>query len=148
MTGTRTRLIASILIAVPLAPIVASAAPHSPHIDGSTLPVPWVIPFAGMLLSIAIFPLAAPRVWHRHYGKISLFWGLLFLTLFTVHFGIATSAFYLLEVYLLEFLPFIVLLLALYTVSGGIHLKGTLPGTPAVNTLILLLGTFLASWMG
>jgi len=101
-----------------------------------------------MLLSIAIFPLAAPRVWHRHYGKISLFWGLLFLTLFTVHFGIATSAFYLLEVYLLEFLPFIVLLLALYTVSGGIHLKGTLPGTPAVNTLILLLGTFLASWMG
>lgn len=101
-----------------------------------------------MLFSIAVFPLAAPRIWHHHYGKISLFWGLLFLTLFTVHFGITTSAFYLLEVYLLEFLPFIVLLLALYTVSGGIHLRGTLPGTPAANTVILLLGTFLASWMG
>jgi len=77
-----------------------------------------------------------------------LFWGLLFISLFTLNFGWGTSAYYVLEVYLLEFIPFITLLMALFTVSGGIHLRGALAGTPGVNAAILLLGTFLASWMG
>ena len=53
-----------------------------------------------------------------------------------------------LHIYLLDYVPFIILLWALFTISGGILLRGTLVGTPIVNTLLLLIGTVLASWMG
>ena len=118
------------------------------HLDGSTISILWIIPFLGILLSIAIFPLISSSYWHHNYGKISAFWGILFLFAFTFNFGIDISVFYLLEVYLREFLPFIVILLALFTVSGGVLISGTMKGTPLVNTIILLIGTVLASWMG
>jgi Na+/H+ antiporter NhaD/arsenite permease-like protein len=120
----------------------------APHIDGKDLSLFWALPFIGILLSIAVIPLISPHIWHRHYGKISLFWGLLFISILTLSYGFNVSAYYILEIYLLEFLPFITLLLALFTVSGGIYLKGTLVGSPIVNTAILLIGTFLASLMG
>ncbi|MCB0284567.1 MAG: sodium:proton antiporter, partial [Calditrichaeota bacterium] len=125
-----------------------SAEHHAPHLDGRTLTLWWIIPFVGILLSIAVFPLVAPHFWHHHYGKVSLFWGVLFFVIFTVFKGFNMSAFYLAEVYLGEFIPFIVLLLALFTVGGGIHLKGELVGTPKLNTLLIFIGTILASWMG
>ncbi len=131
-----------------LAPIVVYGATGAPHIDGKNLSLLWALPFIGILLSIAVFPLVMPRIWHHHYGKISLFWGLLFISFLTFNYGLGISAYYVMEVYLLEFIPFIVLLLALFTVSGGIHLRGSMTGTPKVNTAILILGTFLASWMG
>ena len=53
-----------------------------------------------------------------------------------------------LHVLLLEYIPFIILLLTLFTVAGGVRLKGSLVGTPVVNTGILLVGTVIASWMG
>jgi Na+/H+ antiporter NhaD/arsenite permease-like protein len=49
---------------------------------------------------------------------------------------------------LLEYIPFLILLLCLFTVAGGVRLTGTLAGTPVVNTGILAVGTILASWMG
>ena len=52
------------------------------------------------------------------------------------------------EVYLKEFLPFIILLLALFTVSGGVYIESSFKATPAINTFILFTGTVLASWMG
>ena len=58
------------------------------------------------------------------------------------------TLFYILEVYLREFIPFIVLLLALYTVSGGILITGNLTGSPLLNLCFLLVGTLLASIMG
>lgn len=131
-----------------LSPVTVYGSSGAPHINGKDLSLLWALPFIGILLSIAVFPLVIPRIWHHHYGKISLFWGLLFITLLTVSYGINVSAYYALEVYLLEFLPFITLLLALFTVSGGIYLKGSLSGTPLLNSGLLLLGTFLASWMG
>jgi Na+/H+ antiporter NhaD/arsenite permease-like protein len=121
---------------------------HAPHLNGAELSLWWIIPFLGILLSIAIFPLVNPRFWHHHYGKISLFWGALFFILFIIFKGINMSGFYLAEVYLGEFIPFIVLLLALFTVGGGIRLKGELVGSPILNTLLILIGTVLASWMG
>jgi Na+/H+ antiporter NhaD/arsenite permease-like protein len=121
---------------------------HAPHLDGSSLSLLWVIPFIGILLSIALFPLLAPHFWHHHYGKVSLFWGTLFTAAFFVVQGWSMTLFYLLEVYLLEFIPFIALLFALFTIAGGIRLKGKLVGTPGLNTLILLIGTVLASFMG
>ncbi len=120
----------------------------APHLDGSLLSAPWVIPFVCMLLSIAIMPLTIPHIWHHHFGKISVFWGLAFLVPFTIKFGFSLAMFELLHTILLEYVPFIILLLALFTVAGGVRLTGSLVGKPSVNTLVLLIGTVLASWMG
>ena len=49
---------------------------------------------------------------------------------------------------LLDFVPFIVLLFGLFVVAGGIAIKGTLAGTTKMNVILLLIGTFLASWIG
>ncbi len=140
------------LLALSLFTVLGSAgsafAAGAIHLDGATVSLVWMIPFAGVLLSIALMPLLAPHFWHHHYGKVSLFWGLSFLVPFALVYGGKMTLFYLLEVYLGEFIPFIVLLLALFTVSGGIRLTGRLRGTPLVNTGVLLLGTLLASWTG
>jgi len=121
---------------------------HGVHLQGETVSLWWIIPFIGILLSIAILPLVAGHFWHHNYGKVSLFWWACFIVPFTMRHGFDVSIFYILEVYLGEFIPFIVLLLALFTIAGGVRLKGRLVGTPMVNTGLLLLGTVLASWMG
>jgi Na+/H+ antiporter NhaD/arsenite permease-like protein len=117
-------------------------------IDGSSLNLWWVLPFVGILLSIAIFPLAAPDFWHHHFGKISAFWAVMILVPMLLFQGFSVTLYEVLHVYLLEYFPFIILLLALFTISGGVRLVGTLSGSPLVNTGILLVGTILASWMG
>ncbi len=127
--------------------------PYVYHLDGKNASLWWCMPFAGILLSIALLPLLAPHFWHHHYGKVSLAWGLLFLIPFAIwgnsgYESFNTAIFYILEVYILEFIPFIVLLMALFAVTGGIVLTGTLRGSPQVNTLILGIGVLLASWMG
>ncbi|MEK6679814.1 MAG: sodium:proton antiporter, partial [Nitrospirota bacterium] len=100
-----------------------------------------------MLLSIALFPLLAPKFWHHHFGKVSAFWAIVtVIPLLIGYKGIALSE--ILHVVIGDYVPFIILLGALYTVSGGILLRGTLVGTPIVNTMIMALGVFLASWMG
>ena len=120
---------------------------HAMHLTANDFSLFWIIPFLGILFSIAILPLIKPSFWHHNYGKVSFFWGALFLILFSIYFSEYTI-FYLLEVYLREFFPFIMLLLALYTVSGGILISGNINGTPKLNTSILLIGTSLASIMG
>jgi len=117
-------------------------------IDGSQLGALWVLPFACMLLSIAIVPLALPHFWHNHYGKVSLFWSLAFLVPFAQKSGLDAALFELQHTMFLEYVPFLILLFALFTISGGVRLTGRLSGSPLVNTLILFVGTFLASLMG
>ncbi len=114
---------------------------------GSQLPLWSVVPFAGMLLSIALFPLLAPALWHRHFPKITLFWSLVVAVPFLVAFH-AVALREIVRVYLIDYIPFIILLGALYTCSGGILLHGAPAGTPRTNVLILLIGTFLAGWIG
>lgn len=121
---------------------------HGGHINlGEVLPLWSCIPFACMLLSIALFPLLAPKFWHHHFGKVSGFWaasiGIPFLIAYK---GAALYA--ILHIIIADYIPFIILLWALFTVSGGIMLKGTLRGTPVINTIMILIGTVLASWMG
>jgi Na+/H+ antiporter NhaD/arsenite permease-like protein len=118
------------------------------HADlGEMLSLWSTLPFAGMLLSIAIFPLVAPKFWHHHFGKVSAFWAFVTLIpLIAMYRGMAVYEF--LHIILADYIPFVILLTALYTVSGNILLRGTLVGTPVVNTLILIIGTVLASWMG
>ena len=120
----------------------------TPHLNGADLSIYWVLPFAGILLSIAVFPLLAPNFWHHHFGKISAFWALLFIGPFIFKVGFSITFYELLHVGLLEYIPFIILLLALFTISGGVQLTGSLVGKPIVNTVLILIGTILASWMG
>ena len=130
------------------APEAAIASEGHPTIPGAQLSAIWVIPFACMLLSIAIMPLAIPHFWEHHFGKIAVFWGLAFLVPCFIVFGLGTALYEFLHIILLDYIPFIVLLFALFTVAGGVRLKGTLVGTPVVNTGLLAIGTVLASWMG
>ena len=118
------------------------------HNIGELLPVWSIIPFVGMLLSIAIVPLVKPEWWEHNLLKVSILWSLLFLIPFGIAYGAKVLTFNLLEIVLLDYVPFIVLLLGLFVAAGGIALKGTLAGTPKVNLAILLIGTLLASWIG
>lgn len=114
---------------------------------GSSLSLAWVIPFAGMLLSIALFPLIAPRFWHHHFGKISLFWAL--VTAIPLSFLFGKEALHeIMHVLVAEYIPFLILLGALYVISGNIYIQGTFSGTPLFNTIYISLGTALASLMG
>ncbi|MCB2200573.1 sodium:proton antiporter [bacterium] len=114
---------------------------------GAHLPIWTAVPFVGILLSIALFPLFAPAFWHHHFPKISAFWALVFAIPFLlVYKGEAFHS--ILHIYLADYIPFIILLLGLFTASGGILLRGTLVGTPKVNLTFLVIGTILASWMG
>ncbi|HEX6112136.1 MAG TPA: sodium:proton antiporter [Geminicoccaceae bacterium] len=126
----------------------AEVEDHAPHLDGADLHLLWAVPFIGMLLSIALFPLFAPRFWHHHYGKASAAWAALFLVPFAVRFGVPLAVYETLHTALLEYIPFIILLFALFTVTGGLCVRTSFQGTPAFNTGILALGTALASWMG
>jgi len=114
---------------------------------GEMLPLWSGIPFLLMLLSIALFPLILPKFWHHNFEKVSIFLAfLLAIPFITIYKGEGLHE--ILHVVLADYLPFIILLWALYAVSGGILLKGILRGTPVVNTCILIIGTILASWMG
>ncbi|BAK75688.1 Na+/H+ antiporter NhaD and related arsenite permease-like protein [Pseudogulbenkiania sp. NH8B] len=136
------KLLASALLS--LLPALAQAA----ELDGASLSLLWALPFCGILLSIALFPIFAPGLWHHHFGKITALWSVLFLLPFTLAFGPGSMASLVVHALLAEYLPFIVLLLALYTVSGGILLWGNLHGSPRLNTALLAVGTLLASVMG
>ncbi len=118
------------------------------ELDGSQLSVAWGLPFAGILLSIALMPLLVPSFWHHHYGKVTAAWALAFLLPFTVIFGLGSAAAGVVHALLAEYIPFIVLLTALYTVSGGIYIRCNLHGAPGLNTAILAIGAVLASFMG
>ena len=126
----------------------AEAGHGGHHLPGKELNLLWVLPFAGILLSIAFMPLFLPRIWHHHFGKISAFWALCFLVPCLLVYGFPTVSFLAWETFMHEYLPFIILLFALFTVSGGVRIKGSLVGTPVLNTGILAIGTVLASFMG
>lgn len=125
-----------------------SPAAMAADLDGSTLSLLWTAPFLGILLSIALFPVMAPQVWHHHFGKITAGWTLLFLLPFALVYGIGTTGGLVSHALVTEYIPFIILLFALYTISGGILITGNLHGSAALNTKILAVGTLLASLMG
>jgi len=127
-----------------LAPALAAAA----DIDGARLSVLWGVPFAGVLLSIALLPLLAPHFWHHHFGKVTAAWSLAFLVPFAAAFGPAAAGAGFVHALLAEYLPFVILLGALFTVAGGIYIRGNLPGSAALNAGLLAIGAVLASFMG
>ena len=94
-------------------------------LDGSTLNLLWGLPFAMILLSIALGPLFFSHTWHHHFGKITAFWTLSFLIPFSLIFGAEAGIRTVVHALIEEYIPFILLLLALYTISGGIFVGGT-----------------------
>ncbi|WP_438503677.1 sodium:proton antiporter [Desertibaculum subflavum] len=125
-----------------------AAAEGAPHLDGATLGIVWTLPFVGILLSIAVMPLAAAHFWHHHYGKAAAAWALAFVLPFALIYGFDLALYEVLHTLLLEYIPFIILLFALFTVAGGIYVRGNLHGSPGLNTGFLAVGTVIASWTG
>lgn len=117
-------------------------------LDGASLGWMWTLPFIGMLLSIALMPLFAQHFWEHHQGKVSAFWACLTIIPLLLFFESTVSLPILVHAILLEYIPFIVLLLALFTVAGGIVIRGNIHGSPVTNTILLAIGTFLASFIG
>ncbi len=138
------RCVQALALAGALFPGLARAA----ELDGSQLSVLWGVPFAGVLLSIALMPLVAPIFWHHHFGKVAAAWGLAFLIPFAITFGPAATGVAVVHAAFAEYIPFIILLTALFTVAGGIFVRGNLHGSPALNTGLLAMGAVLASFMG
>ena len=134
----------NLVLLATLLPSLAFAA----EFDGARLNLLWAIPFAGILLSIALMPLRVPGFWHHHFGKVAAAWTLAFFLPFAALFGVGAAAVSLVHALLAEYIPFIILLTALYTVAGGVYIRGNLHGSPALNCGLLLIGVVLASFMG
>lgn len=115
---------------------------------GDTLPIWSIAPFAGMLLSIALFPLFKPDWWEKHQLHVAGFWSLLFLIPFAAAYGLGVTYEQLLESVVVDYIPFIVLLFGLFVVTGGIRVAGTIKGSTRNNVIMLAIGTLLASWIG
>ena len=144
-------LLFMIFILIFLAPLTgftnASAANVPGNDIGSLLPLWSVLPFAGILLSIALIPLFALHFWEHHFPKVSAFWALVFTVPFLFFFR-EVAVHEIAHIIIIDYIPFILLLWALFTVSGGIYIKGSLKGTPAINVALLFIGTILASLIG
>ena len=145
--GAASGSVAAVTLSDTTSVATAPAVLHAPEDLGRALPLWSGLPFAGILLSIALLPLLAPQFWHHHFDKVTAAWALVFALpfLFTFH-GLAAHE--ILHIFLKDYIPFIILLWALYTVAGGILLEGAPVGTPATNTVMLTVGTVLASFVG
>lgn len=141
---TRLRHLAIVMFAI----MLPSSAFASEGFDGAKLSILWAAPFLGILLCIATGPLFFPHVWERHYGKFATVWSaLVVLPLFATGDAYAVTT-TLAHTALLEYMPFILLLLALFTLAGGIYLEGNLHRGALTNTSLLAIGTLLASVIG
>jgi len=114
------------------------------HELGQSLSLWAVVPFAGLLLSIALLPLRAPHFWENHKNKalVAFLWSLPIAVYFLF------QAPHELILSMKDYSSFLLLLTALFIISGGIVLKGDLKATPEVNTLFLLIGAVLANFIG
>src|SRR5213592_4762847 len=111
---------------------------------GAELPLITAMPFVALLLAIALLPLAAAGWWHHNRNKALV--SLLLAAPILIYLGITAPE--LLNEKLHEYLGFIVVIGALFVITGGIHIQGSLAGTPLVNTGMLGLGAVLANVLG
>lgn len=142
----RGRFASPAVLALVLLGRTADAAQPSADL-GSALPAWSALPFLGILLSIALLPLLAPRFWHHHYPKVSAAWALVFAAPFAAIYGRpAVGA--ILHMAVVDYVPFVILIGTLFTIGGGILVRGTPRGSPAGNAALMVAGTLLASWIG
>jgi Na+/H+ antiporter NhaD/arsenite permease-like protein len=154
-------------------PLHDGPAGHTPAAGTTAPPLPLVLPFAALLAAIAVFPLTPGLAhwWEHNSSKLLVASALACLTLayyafahrhpvdlhFPAHssvmpapagpsWGLAGAV--LANALLAEYVPFIVLLFALYCVTGGVRIEGDLEATPTVNTIFLAVGALAASFIG
>ena len=108
----------------------------------------WGIPFAGFLASMAVLPVVAPRFWHRRMGVVAFAWSAALLSAEALASGLGAAAAAVWHALLIDYLPFVTLLLALYAAGGGVLLRGGPAGTPRGNTVMLALGMAMGVVMG
>ncbi len=111
---------------------------------GTELPLVTALPFVALLLVIALAPLIVPKWWHHNRNKALV--SLAISAPILLYLGSTAPA--LLNEKFHEYLSFIVVIAALYVIAGGIHIEGSLAGTPLVNTGVLGLGAVLANLLG
>ena len=112
------------------------------------VPVWLCIPFAGLLLCIAVMPLIKAEWWEAHQPHVVLMWILLMVIPFAVVYGTGKATETVLECIVNDYLTFIVLLFGLFCVSGNITMEGDFAGSPRVNACLLAFGTLLSSCIG
>jgi len=112
------------------------------------LPMAYGLPFAGLLLSIALLPMFAARFWEHHQGKIATLWVLAWWIPYALNVDGPHAFHSIVSTALMDFIPFIVMVFGLYTVAGGLFLEGAFAGTPARTTAFLAFGSLLASVIG
>lgn len=117
-------------------------------LNGQSLSLAWAIPFIGMLLSLSLFPLLAPKFWHKHFGFISLLWALSTLIMTVTCFGLKVARDELILTYVDHFLPFIIFVLAFYVISSGIKLDFKRKATPLINALFITIAGLFSSVIG
>ena len=133
--------IAFFFMAFPMTALAADGAAES-------ISLVYCIPFAGLLLCVAVLPLIKAEWWESHQPHAVVFWSLLFVIPFAIFFGAGEAAEKVLECIIDDYLTFIVLLFGLFCVAGNITLEGDLAGSPRINVGLLLIGTLLSSWVG
>lgn len=128
-----------------LCPLCAQAAGAGGE---AAVPIWLCIPFAGLLLCIAVMPLIRGEWWETHQPHAVIFWILAMVIPFAVFYGAGQAAETVLECAVNDYLTFIILLFGLFCVSGNITMEGDFAGSPRINVGLLVLGTLLASCIG
>jgi len=114
------------------------------HGEGFVPAAAWALPFAGLLLAIAILPLAAPHFWDSNLRKLAVA-GALALPVLSLYAQVRPGA---LGHAASDYVSFIVLLGGLFVISGGILLEGDLQATTRTNAFLLGAGALFASFVG
>ena len=138
----------AVLAAVAAAVLIPSPAFAADALDGAKLSLLWALPFVAILLCIATGPVLYPHLWEHHFDKFSLMIAALVVVPLFVATGTYGASAVLAHTALLEYMPFILLLLALYVTAGGIYLEGNLHDSVFTNTALLAIGGLLASIVG
>ena len=133
----------AVLLACPLS-VFAAEGSKAP----STVPVWLCIPFAGLLLCIAVMPLVKAEWWESHQPLVVALWIILMVVPFAFVYGAGKTAETVLDCIVNDYLTFIILLFGLFCVSGNITMEGDFAGSPRVNVGLLALGTLLSSCIG
>ena len=105
-------------------------------------------PFIGALLSLSLLPLLAPAIWHRFENYILGFWGALSIAIIMSSTTLSGASHILFETIWAEYIPFVALIFALFTITGGVHIHLHSPGTPFRNICLLTIASFMASFVG
>lgn len=137
----------TVLVASCFLAFSAHAGGNEPH-DYSGFGLLQCLPFAGVLLSIAVLQSSLPHFWETHFSRIMIFWIALFCSLYGIRFGTTALASSVWHTMVSEYIPFTILVGTLYIVTSGIYIRGNGKGTPLTNTAALGAGAVAASIMG